>query len=369
MTHGLYIGVMSGTSMNGIDAALVRFDDDRTEFLHGIRHEWPSDLVRELRQIAGNTPTTAAEIGHLDALAGEHFAAAVLRLLGAAGVLPDKVRAVGCHGQTVYHAPTDPIPFTIQIGDPNRIAHRTGITTVADFRRRDMAGGGQGAPLVPAFHQSLFGHLGHVAVLNIGGIANLTLLTGSPLEPVRGFDTGPGNCLMDTWVRAQRQRDYDSDGAWAQTGTISAALLQQFLADPYFMKAPPKSTGIEYFSMPWLTKTLQEFPEIAATDVQATLLQLTAQTIADALRRSAPSIERVLVCGGGIHNRTLMNRLATMLAPVPVESTAQHGLAPDWVEAVAFAWLARQTLDHQPGNLPAVTGAGGTYILGGIYQA
>lgn len=355
--------------MDGIDAVLVRIDEDDIEIRNARYYAWPKDVAATLRAVASNQAIRPSALGHLDALVGEHFAAAALSLLGSTGIVPEKIRAIGSHGQTIFHAPDSAVPFSIQIGDPNRIAHRTGITTVADFRRRDMAAGGQGAPLVPAFHEAFFGGLGKVAVLNIGGIANLTFLSGSPLESTFGYDTGPGNCLMDAWMRRHRDKPFDRNGAWAATGTVNAAILNRLLTDPYFIKLAPKSTGPEHFSLAWLDQTLAQFPAISPTDVQATLLQLSAQTIADALRRSSMAVSRLLICGGGVHNSQLIRRLGALVAPRHIESTATYGLDPDWVEATAFAWLAQQTLDGRPGNLPAVTGASSPVVLGGIYRA
>jgi anhydro-N-acetylmuramic acid kinase len=253
----------------------------------------------------------------------------------------------------------------LQIGNPAIIAERTGITTVADFRRRDLAAGGQGAPLVPAFHEALFRSVErHRIVLNIGGIANITCLPSHPDETVTGFDTGPGNCLMDAWVRQQTGQAMDENGHFAARGEVSPALLERLLADDYFRQPPPKSTGTDYFSLDWLTARLPAEP-IAAADVQATLLELTARSIAAAIDQRT---QQVLVCGGGVHNPLLMQRLDELL-PCPVVSTAVAGLSPDWVEAAAFAWLARQALAGQAGNLPAVTGAAGPRILGAIYPA
>ena len=355
--------------MDGIDAVLARIDEDDIEVRNARKYAWPRDVAATLRKAASNEAIQPSELGHIDALVGEHFAAAALNLLGSSGVVPEKIRAIGSHGQTIFHAPDSAVPFSMQIGDPNRIAHRTGITTVADFRRRDMAAGGQGAPLVPAFHEAVFGALGKIAVLNIGGIANLTFLSGSPLESTFGYDTGPGNCLMDAWIRRHQDKPFDKNGAWAATGTVNTAILNRLLTDPYFVKLAPKSTGPEHFSLPWLDQTLAQFPPISPADVQATLLQLSVQTVADALRRSSTAVARILVCGGGVHNSQLIRRLGALVAPRPIESTATHGLDPDWVEATAFAWLARQTLDGRPGNLPAVTGASSPVLLGGIYRA
>jgi anhydro-N-acetylmuramic acid kinase len=254
----------------------------------------------------------------------------------------------------------------VQIGDANTIAQLTGITTVADFRRRDMAVGGQGAPLVPAFHSALYRQCGvNRVILNIGGIANISILPGDESLPVSGFDTGPGNMLMDSWCQSRKNLPYDEQGQWAASGSVSGALLDTLTADPYFRLQPPKSTGREYFNLGWL---LPQLPSgIAENDVQATLTELTAITIAAAIHEHSPQTEDVTVCGGGAYNTYLMQRLAANLSGIRLQSSADTGVEPRWIEAMAFAWLAQQTLNHLPGNLPAVTGASEAVILGAIY--
>ncbi|MGH8307500.1 MAG: anhydro-N-acetylmuramic acid kinase, partial [Gammaproteobacteria bacterium] len=278
------------------------------------------------------------------------------------------IRAIGSHGQTVRHRPGGPHPFSLQIADPNIIAARTGIATVADFRRRDMALGGQGAPLVPAFHHAVFADPNETrAVINIGGIANLTLLSAQN-GPVSGFDTGPGNLLMDAWSREHLHAPYDENGTFAASGNVDEILLRRLLADEYFQRPPPKSTGREHFSQAWLGKALVD-TKLPAADVMATLCELTARCIADAVRKQTPRVSRVLLCGGGIHNAHLVKRLAALLPACELSTTNEFGIAPDWVEAMAFAWLARETLARRPGNLPAVTGAREPAVLGAIYPA
>jgi len=365
---GLYIGLMSGTSMDGIDAALVRFSGERVELLAARQHPWPAGLITAIRALAESGQATLDALGEVDAAAGEAFADAVQALLQQAGVSADAINAIGSHGQTLRHGPTAAHPYSLQIGDPSRIAQRTGITTVADFRRRDIAAGGQGAPLVPAFHQALLRLPGEDrVVLNIGGIANITLLPGDPGRHVAGYDTGPGNCLLDRWMALHRGAPYDSGGDWAAEGQLLPELLFRLLDDAYFRQPPPKSTGPEYFSLDWLRRRLPE--GLAAQDVQATLAGLTARSIADAIRADLPDCQRLLVCGGGVHNRRLMLLLDIELPDLQIESTAAHGLDPDWVEAMAFAWLARQTLAGLPGNLPAGTGAEAAVVLGAIHPA
>jgi anhydro-N-acetylmuramic acid kinase len=307
------------------------------------------------------------QLGQLDVELGQLFAAAALALLEEARVPRGEVQAIGSHGQTVRHRPGVRHPFTLQIADPNIIAARTGLKVVADFRRRDMALGGQGAPLMPAFHRFAFGHASEDRVLaNIGGIANITLLPAA--GDVRGFDTGPGNVLMDLWSREHLGTAYDAGGAYAATGTLDAALLTRLLSDPYFSALPPKSTGPEHFNRAWLTHALADAKRKPA-DVAATLSELTARSLAADVRRQAPAARQLCVCGGGAHNAELMRRLAANLPQVEVESSSAFGLHPDWVEAAGFAWLARETLAGRPGNLPAVTGAAKSTVLGAIYPA
>ncbi len=367
MSGALYIGLMSGTSMDAVDAALLRFEP-HLELIAHHSLALPEELREALRRLAAErSPHPLQCLGELDAHIGELFAECALGLLADCGVDTGAVTAIGSHGQTLYHAPHGDTPFTLQIGDANRIAARTGITTVADFRRRDMALGGQGAPLVPAFHNALWRDEGEErAILNIGGIANLSLLPAEPGAPVRGFDTGPGNTLMDAWCREHRGEPFDADGAWAASGSVDDALIARLLTDDYFAAAAPKSTGPEHFSPEWLKARLDGE---SANTVQATLLELTARSIAEALRREAPTTRRLIACGGGVYNGALMARLGELLPGIRVESSATHGLDPRWVEAAAFAWLARETLAGRPGNLPEVTGASAPCVLGAIFHA
>jgi anhydro-N-acetylmuramic acid kinase len=368
---GLYIGLMSGTSMDGIDAALVRFADHECDVLDVCNAAYPNDL-REALIAASRQPAecTVDIVGQLDRRVGEYFRDAALALLDQTSFAASDVTAIGSHGQTLRHQPRGARPFSMQIGDPNLIAHGTGITTVADFRRRDIAAGGEGAPLAPAFHRWLFADESkRRTVLNIGGIANVTMLNPAS-HAVVGFDTGPGNTLLDGWIRIKRDQPFDRNGDWAGSGTVNESLLAEMLTDPYFAQAPPKSTGFEYFNSGWVrAKTAAlDAPPIDEADVQATLAELTARTIATAILGHAPDIDEVLVCGGGIHNGDLMGRLESYLSGVSVVSTAVYGLHPDWVEAAAFAWLAKRRLENKPGNLPDVTGAAGREVLGGVFS-
>jgi anhydro-N-acetylmuramic acid kinase len=365
-----YVGLMSGTSMDGIDAALVAFGDHECEVKATQAVDYPKDLRDELLT-ASRQPAqcTVDKIGQLDRWIGECFRDATLQLLKNANVDSRSVVAIGSHGQTLRHQPRGARPFTLQIGDPNIIASGTGITTVGDFRRRDLAVGGEGAPLAPAFHRWLFADTDKSrAVLNIGGIANVTMLSNTT-DRVIGFDTGPGNTLLDGWIRANLDKPFDSDGGWSRSGAVNEPLLGQMLADPYFDQPPPKSTGFEYFNGGWTRSRLASLGglTIPAADIQATLAELSARTIATSILKFAPDIDEVLVCGGGIHNADLMQRLRGYLTGAQVSSTDLYGLHPDWVEAAAFAWLAKRRLEGKTGNLPEVTGASRAAVLGAIY--
>lgn len=366
----LYLGLMSGTSLDGIDAAVVDLSTRTPRVIAAHTQPYAAGLRNELLALAhGGSAEEIELLGRLDRHLGELFAEAALSVLRQHDLTPGSIQAIGSHGQTVRHRPAGPAPFTLQIADPNLIAERTGITTVADFRRRDMAAGGQGAPLVPAFHASCFRNTdADRAVLNLGGMANLTLLPADPQQAVRGFDTGPGNVLLDAWIGIQMGEICDRDGAWAASGQAQPALLQQLLQDEYFHAPPPKSTGREQFNLAWLEPRLAGY-DCQPQDVQATLVALTAETVAMGLRDIAPRTRRMLVCGGGAHNAALMAALNAHLPDVKIESTAEHGLDPDWIEAAAFAWMARETLAGRPSNVPDVTGARGPRILGGIYPA
>ncbi|HEX7338482.1 MAG TPA: anhydro-N-acetylmuramic acid kinase [Rhodanobacteraceae bacterium] len=364
---GLYIGLMSGTSADAIDAALCSFVP-RPRLLAALEHPWPAMLRRQLLTIAqGEQPVDLDALGHLDTAIGNTLADAAGALLAKAGVAASAVRAIGSHGQTLRHRPDGPLPFTLQLGDAWVIAEHTGIDTVADFRRADVAAGGQGAPLLPAFHSRVLATPGQdCAVVNLGGIANLTLLAAD--GHVLGFDTGPANGLMDAWCQRHRGKPYDHDGAFAASGHCDQILLDQLLADAYFQRPPPKSTGREYFQLAWL----DGFPrvaQLAPADVQTTLLALTVESIARALHDHAPDARSVFLCGGGVHNAALLRALTQALTPRTVASTAVAGVDPDYLEAMGFAWLARQHLLGLPGNLPAVTGARGLRVLGSLHTA
>lgn len=365
----LFVGIMSGTSMDAIDVALVQFDARRPRLVAAAERPWPADLVAELRDLAAGAALGPNRFAQLEVLVAEQFARAVNDLLRDAGIDSGAVAAIGCHGQTVAHLPEATPPATLQLGDANTLAERTGITTVNDFRRRDLAAGGQGAPLAPAFHAAYLASADEDrAVLNLGGIANLTLLPADARRAPVGFDTGPASCLLDVWHRRHRGGAFDRDGEWAAGSPPSAALLDQLMADPYLATEPPKSTGTQYFSAEWLDRQLTGFTGLDPGAVQATLLEFTAHSIAKAVERWLPSAQRLLVCGGGAHNPRLMQRLEAHTR-MPVESTEDYGIPPDWMEAMAFAWLAARVLDGQSGNLPSVTGARGPRLLGAIHPS
>jgi len=359
---------MSGTSLDGIDAGILDLST-HPRTIHFIYHPVDEETLTRIKDLsAPENCITLSDYGSLDAHLGLLFSEAAMVLLDAAGISAGDIRGIGSHGQTIHHAPTGPSPFSLQIGDPNIIAENTGITTVADFRRRDIAAGGQGAPLVPAFHQAVFSHAReNRVILNLGGIANITILAKDNADPVIGFDTGPGNTLLDQWIYRQCNKSYDSQGAWAKSGKVLPEIVTRLKQDPYFSSPPPKSTGREYFSLAWLERQAGLQNRLCRPeDIQASLCSLTAETVCEAITRHAPDTDRVLVCGGGSHNTYLLQLIGERLS-CPVATTEACGIHPDQVEAMAFAWLAKQTLNGAAGNVIAVTGARAPVILGGIY--
>lgn len=357
----MYIGLMSGTSLDGIDAALVGLGQ-RPILLGAEFVPYPKALRTRLLALHEPARNELEDAARLGIELSRHYAVAVDRVLARSGVRAGKIRAIGCHGQTIRHRPE--AGYTVQLGNPAWLAERTGITVVADFRSRDIAAGGQGAPLVPAFHAACFrNRYRHRAVVNLGGIANLTGLP--PKGRVTGFDTGPGNILLDAWMRERFGRDLDRGGALAARGKLIPGLLRRMLADAYFRRRPPKSTGRDRFNLAWLRAfgVLRHKPE----NVQATLAELTARSLASAVVRFSPGTEEIYLCGGGVHNVDLIGRIARLLPGIGIATTESLGIHPDWVEAAAFAWLARCALRHEPGNLATVTGAKGPRILGAIY--
>jgi anhydro-N-acetylmuramic acid kinase len=370
----LYIGLISGTSVDGVDCALVSFGDDGPQLMESYFAPCPELLRDRVLMLCRGERINLPELGSVDIEVARFFAEATLTLISQAGIEAGNVAAIGSHGQTVWHQPTGDSPFTLQLGDPNTLATLTGIVTVGDLRRMDMAAGGEGAPLAPLLHQQVFARPGQTrAVINLGGIANVTLLpaAGDPMA----FDTGPANVLMDYWIGKHQNLRCDENGAWAATGQTQQALLQALKDEPYFQQPFPKSTGRELFNGNWLEQKLAGgFAHLAAQDVQATLLALTAETVADALLAGgdhepypSAAVEDVYICGGGAHNGALMRALAKAL-DCPVKPTSELGVDPDWVEAMAFAWMARERIAGRPIDTSHFTGAKHSVCLGGIYQ-
>jgi anhydro-N-acetylmuramic acid kinase len=362
-----YIGLMSGTSMDGIDAVVASFDDTGINIVATHERPYPETLrYALLKAVATPVDQPLDNVGSLDRQVGECFRDAALEVLEHSGIAAEEIRAIGSHGQTVRHQPDAVTPYTLQIGNPDLVAAGTGITTVADFRSADIAAGGQGAPLVPPFHQWLFGSADtDRVILNIGGIANITALK-SDGSPVIGFDTGPGNTLLDRWVQKHRKEPFDRNGDWAATGACADGLLEQLMSFGYFDLPPPKSTGLEDFNLDWLQQ--YQLASYRPVDVQATLSELTAKSVSDAIERYVPETTELFVCGGGAHNEDILSRLRRRLPDTTIETTAVIGLHPDWVEATAFAWLAMRTINKQTGNLPSVTGARRKVVLGTIHS-
>lgn len=356
-----YLGAITGTSVDGLDLALIQIEGAQIRLLAEDTLALPKALRSTLISLGQAEGDHIDALGRADAALGTFIGEAVKGFMHRLGLSAQQVRAIGSHGQTVRHRPDGEQPFSMQIGDPNRIAEITGLTTVADFRRRDLAAGGEGAPLAPGFHAAILGGVEERrAVLNIGGIGNVSVLS----QPLIGFDTGPGNALLDDWCRKHRGCSFDENGAWAATGKVDGKLLQALMDDPYLTRPPPKSTGKEHYNLPWLGKRLR--PNQEPEDVQRSLLEFTAASAADAIRRWAPGTERIIVCGGGRLNALLMQRLAA-LAEAPVDAIDQHGWNGDAIEAAAFAWLAHQRLIETGANAPEVTGAKGARVLGALY--
>ena len=357
----LYLGAMTGTSVDGLDLALIEVAREAVSLIAQGTFTLPSALRKTLLDLGQGIDDNLDALGEADAALGRFIGETARGFIADQGLAASAVRAIGSHGQTVRHRPSGGNAFTLQIGDPNRIVELTGVATVADFRRRDLAAGGQGAPLAPGFHAALFSHARERrAVLNIGGISNITRL-GTPLL---GFDTGPGNALLDSWCAKHQGAAFDEGGAWAATGQVDEPLLQRLLGDPFLTQAPPKSTGREHYNLAWLGQHLS--PALRPEDVQRTLLEFTAASITNAMANWAPETERIIVCGGGRLNGLLLKRLKA-LATAAVDTADQHGWDGDAIEAAAFAWLAHQRLQGAPANAPSVTGAAGPRIIGAVY--
>jgi len=367
MTEELYIGLMSGTSMDGIDAVLVEISDQSCT-IHGTHNlSYPSDLRSRLEHAALEPDSVnLIEIAILDHQVARSFATAAQELLNTSNIKASAITAVGSHGQTVLHRPDLPEPFSIQLGNPSALAALIGITVVADFRNADLALGGQGAPLVPAFHRWSFSDTNvNRAVVNIGGIANVTLLYSD--GTTTGFDTGPGNTLLDQWCKEHHGVRFDDGGAWAAGGSVHEELLQSMRADEYFELTPPKSTGVDYFNLAWLQQKLKTCSvQPSYQDTQATLSECTAQEISAGVL-SMPDVKDIAICGGGAQNTDLMQRIRRALPACSIDTTNRWGIDPSWVESVAFAWLARQRLRGLPTSIPTVTGASAAVSLGGVY--
>jgi len=366
VTDELVIGMLSGTSRDGVDAVLVNFSAGAMEILHAVCAPYPVAIKQTLDQLlASAAPPTAGIAEVLDENLAYFFARTAQNLVREAGLEMRDIRVIGSHGQNVWHRPTGEDPVTMQLGRGDLIARNTGVTVVNNFRSADLEAGGQGAPLAPLLHQRLFhSDAENRAVLNLGGIANLTLLPAK--GGVSGFDCGPGVCLLDGWISQQLHKDYDDGGRWAARGSVNAELLDRMLADPYFSLPPPKSTGLEHFSMAWLRQMLDR-SSLAAPDVQATLAELSARCVSRSLvEAGAP--DRLLVCGGGVHNIDLVGRISDGLPGVTVESTARHGADPDWVEGLLFAWLARERLNGIEQDTTPITGAKRPVLLGDIHK-
>ncbi len=361
-----YVGVMSGTSVDGLDIAVLDLSAGAPRIAQSTTVALPPDLGTALVALTSAGDDEIARAGTCDAALGEFIGQAVLACLECWRISPHDIRAIGCHGQTIRHSPDTTPPFTLQIGDPNRVAETTGIDTVADLRRRDMAAGGEGAPLTPLFHDALFRDAErHRIVVNIGGIANATMLPAAS-DSILGFDTGPGNALLDAWIRHCRGEPYDRDGAWASQGSVAPKLLETLRGDGFVSRPPPKSTGKEFYNLDYVSRASTPF-DYPPEDVQATLLEFTAWSIATAVERWGPGTGDVVTCGGGRHNHALINRLAASLPGYGIFRSDDLDVDGDGLEAAAFAWFAHRTLAGQPSNVPAVTGAKGPRVLGAIY--
>ena len=357
----LYIGLMSGTSMDGVDVALCKVDEYSCSLVDSLEYAMPKGLKDEMLLMI-NTDTTLKQVGEVNQRLALIFAEATNALLEKTKLTPDQITAIGSHGQTLWHNPDGKYPFSMQLGDASLIAAKTGIDVVSDFRNKDLALGGQGAPFAPVFHQFLFHQLqGNVAVLNIGGMANISILG----DKLVGFDTGPGNVLMDLWVQKHQEVGFDRDGRWAKKGKVDKPLLKALLAEDYFKKAPPKSTGRELFNLPWLGKMLRGHRTVSSENVQATLLAFTVASISTEVKKF--NIDKLLVCGGGVHNGYLMDQLQVELEGIEVSTTDLAGVSSEQLEAMLFAWMAYKRIHNEPVALKSVTGATKDGVLGGIY--
>ncbi len=355
--------------MDGIDSVLVDFSDNHIRLIESNCFPLPDTLKQKLLLLSQNHPQADIDmLGEADTELGKLFAGAVNELLNKTATTPQQILAIGSHGQTIRHQPRSKQPFTMQIGDAHQLSFHTGITSVSDFRRKDIAAGGEGAPLAPAFHLQVFhSPQENRAILNIGGISNLTYIGKN--NTCYGFDCGPGNALLDAWIYRHQQQQYDKAGSWASSKQVHTALVERLMSDSFIHETPPKSTGKEHYNLQWLDQQLTEFSELEAAQVQASLSAFTCESIALSIHQHMPDIDRLIICGGGIHNQHLIAQLKSRLSGISIESSEEYGIHPDWVEAIAFAWLARQTIHQKPGNLPEVTGASRPLILGSITPA
>lgn len=365
----LYIGLMSGTSMDAVDAALVDFSHYPPQLISTHKADLSPKLRTELNQLCATDSLKITQLVELDIKIAHVFADTVKKLLEKTSFSEKDILAIGSHGQTIFHYPQPPYPFSMQIGDPNIIAEKTGITTIADFRRRDIAAGGQGAPLTPAFHNFIFrSEKEDRIVLNLGGIANVTYLPANIQSPIVGFDTGPANLLLDKWTQKHHSQWFDENGNWAASGEVDSELLQQLLADPYFHLIPPKSTGQDYFNLSWLEKHLTTFSKkLSPTVIQTTLCELTATSVGLAIQQLNSKQGNLVLCGGGCKNTYLKTRLKKQCKLHKICISDDLGIPAEWLEAISFAWMAKQTLEGQTSSLTSVTGAKNATVLGGIY--
>ena len=364
-----FIGLISGTSMDGIDAALINNVNNIINVEATLSKSYPKKL-REILLFIRDNPhkVDIDQLAQLDTWIGENFRDSAISLIKKSGIDRSQIQAIGSHGQTIRHQPKIKKPFSLQLGDPNIIAYGTKITTVSDFRRKDIAAGGEGAPLTPIFHKSLFSSKkNNRVILNIGGISNITILRKDS-KKVLGFDTGPGNTLLDSWIKENKGDLFDKDGAWAKTGKTNKKLLNSMLSDPFFKILPPKSTGFEYFNLNWINKFIKD-RNMTPSDVQRTLVDLTVESIAIHIENFSKNTDEIILCGGGPKNITLSNALKKRMPSIRFSLTDDYGFNSDYLEAIAFAFLARQTLLKKPGNIKSVTGANEEIILGGIYRA
>ncbi len=363
----LYIGLLSGTSADGVDAGLFEFDSHNNITLLSSYHQpYPPEIRDAILRLSQPGDNEIDRMGALDIALGELFGRTALTVIEQENIRAENITAIGSHGQTIRHRPNQKYAFSLQIGDPNTIAQISGITTVADMRRMDMAAGGQGAPLAPAFHQAAFySNDERRCIINIGGISNISVLHDEKTKVI-GYDTGPGNVLMDSWVNTHLHCNYDENGNWAKTGKINETLLKKLLSHPYLQKSFPKSTGREDFNRTWLDQILPEQETAAPEDVQATLCEFTSLSLSQSIQQH--EIDAAYICGGGAHNKTLMERINAHLPNIKINSTKALNIEPDWVEAGLFAWLAQQRINKKATDFTSVTGASKATTLGAIYS-